>query len=67
MCWEIEDQYMFGDRYLVAPILELGCRKRQVYLPEGTWKNMVDGKEYLGGSYVVSEAPLEAIPVFERV
>ena len=67
MCWEIEDQYMFGDRYLVAPVLELGCRERQVYLPEGTWKNLVDGKEYLGGSYVMSEAPLEAIPVFERV
>ena len=67
MCWEIEDQYMFGDRYLVAPVLELGCRERQVYLPEGTWKNLVDGKEYLGGSYVMSEAPLEAIPVFERL
>ena len=30
-------------------------------------RNLVDGKEYLGGSYVMSEAPLEAIPVFERV
>ena len=32
-CWEIDDQYMFGDDYLAAPILAAGVRSRTVYLP----------------------------------
>ncbi|OZJ03784.1 hypothetical protein BZG36_03472 [Bifiguratus adelaidae] len=37
--WHIDDQYMFGDALLVAPILEsLDTRTtRDVYLPAGTW------------------------------
>ena len=33
VCWELEEQYMYGDKYLVAPILNLGQRARKVYLP----------------------------------
>lgn len=37
--WKVEDQYMYGDRYLVAPVLQPGQRQRSVYLPKGTvWK-----------------------------
>lgn len=35
VCWELEEQYMYGDKYLVAPILNLGQRARKVYLPSG--------------------------------
>ena len=28
-CWEVTDQYMFGDKYLVAPILEAGMSERK--------------------------------------
>ena len=35
MCWTLQDQYMFGGKYLVAPILRLNQFKRQVSLPEG--------------------------------
>lgn len=37
--WEVEDQYMYGARYLVAPVLWEGVEKRRVYLPGGArWK-----------------------------
>lgn len=66
-CWNITDQYMFGARYLVAPVLELGQRSRKVYLPQGTWKNINDGKSYEGGCVIEADAPLEFIPVFEKI
>ena len=32
-CWELQDQYMFGSEYLVAPIFHLNEFEREVYLP----------------------------------
>ncbi|MCR4934769.1 MAG: family 31 glucosidase [Lachnospiraceae bacterium] len=66
--WEIEDEYMFGSKYLVAPILNLGQRERKVYLPKGAkWLCNTDKKIYEGGTEVTVPAPLETMPVFERV
>ena len=31
-CWELQDQYMFGSDYLVAPIFHLNQFEREVYL-----------------------------------
>ena len=67
MCWETDEQYMFGSRYLVAPVLYAGMTERDVYLPAGKWKNMATGEVLAGGQKVTVAAPLEAIPVFERV
>lgn len=36
-CLELEDQYMFGDDILVAPLFEDNQTERAVYLPEGRW------------------------------
>ena len=66
-CWSIEDEYMYGGDYLVAPILEKGARIRKVYLPEGTsWKSMGDEQIYEGGKWIEVTAPLSLIPVFQR-
>lgn len=66
-CWELDDQYMFGGQYLVAPILQLGQRERKVYLPDGDWKNISDNRIYEGRKTVPCDAPLDRIPVFERL
>ncbi len=66
-CWEIDDQYMFGPNYLVAPVLYQGAVRREVYLPEGSWKNIDSGEIYTGAQTITAEAPLEIIPVFERL
>ena len=66
-CAEIKDQYMFGDRYLVAPVMYPGMRSRDVYLPEGNWKNTDTGETVKGGSVIKADAPLERIPVFELI
>lgn len=66
-CWEINDQYMFGSDYLVAPVLYENQFSRKVYLPDGVWKNLNDKKEYTGGKTIECDAPIDCIPVFIRV
>ncbi|MFR2685288.1 MAG: hypothetical protein ACLVIN_00035 [Roseburia intestinalis] len=39
---------------IVAPVLSADINKRDVYLPAGKWVNITD-------------APIEHIPVFERI
>jgi alpha-D-xyloside xylohydrolase len=66
-CWDIDDQYLFGPDLLVAPILTLGARTREVYLPAGpTWTDPGTGQTYDGGQTVQVPAPLDRIPVLVR-
>lgn len=65
-CWELQDQYMFGDRYLVAPVLHLNEFEREVYLPAGSWEDVNSGETLEGGRKIRVPAPLEQIPVFYR-
>ena len=67
-CEELKDQYMFGSRFLVAPILYPGQREREVVLPAGeTWRNADTGEILEGGQKVRLAAPLDRIPVLERL
>ena len=65
-CWELTDQYMFGDKYLAAPIFHLNQFEREVYLPEGEWTLTSTGEKFSGGQTVKVAAPIEYMPVFER-
>ena len=65
LCWEVEDEYMYGDKYLVAPILEPGAATREIYFPAGCkWKNFHDGTEYDGGTNAIIDITIEDMPVF---
>ena len=66
-CWNMDDQYMFGEKYLVAPIFELNRFAREVYLPDGKWKLTSTGEVFDGKQTVTVDAPIEYMPVFERV
>lgn len=65
--WAVEDQYMFGPDYLVAPVTEPGRRARSVYLPAGAhWKPLEGGALLKGGQMIEAQAPLDVIPVYIR-
>ena len=67
-CWEVEDQYFFGSSYLVAPILNPGQRTRRVYLPQGaSWQDQASGQVYQGGQWIEVPAPLDTIPLFQKI
>ncbi|MGL5259150.1 MAG: glycoside hydrolase family 31 protein [Lachnospiraceae bacterium] len=65
--WEIEDEYLFGDKILVAPILYEEVEQREVYLPKGSaWKHYWSGIVYEGGQTVLVAAPIDQLPIFLR-
>jgi alpha-D-xyloside xylohydrolase len=66
-CWEVEDQYMYGDKYLCCPVMEAGLKKRSVYLPNGeTWKDFNSDVLHEGGKAIESDCPLTSMPVFVK-
>lgn len=64
---KVDNQFMFGEEILVAPVLKKGERVKRVYLPDGEWIDFNDKKtEYLGGQTVPYKAPLNRIPIFVK-
>jgi len=64
-CRKIDDEYMLGDAFLVAPQLTYFPDSRSIYLPKGTWTDIYTGEVYKGGRYILSyDVPLEKVPVF---
>jgi alpha-D-xyloside xylohydrolase len=64
--WQTEDQYLFGEDLLVAPVMQAGQRQREVWLPGGHCWVSLDGERYQGGQRVTVVAALETIPLFIR-
>ena len=54
LCWHIDDEYYFGNDFLVAPVMNSENR-RDVYLPEGKWVNFFTG-EALGRRTLAEES-----------
>jgi myogenesis-regulating glycosidase len=63
----ISNQFMLGDRIMVAPVLEKGKVDRDIYLPDGTWSDFWSGKIYSGGQTIKYPAPIDILPVLVRI
>jgi alpha-glucosidase len=61
-----EDEFLWGDSLLVAPVVRKGARRRRVYLPAGVWYELWSAERHAGPSSVVVDAPLGRTPVFVR-
>lgn len=66
VCWEIEDQYLYGGDILVAPVLNANSESREAYLPEGTWIEYETKKVYKGKQWIIVKTPIDEMPVFVR-
>lgn len=60
----ITDQFMLGENFLVAPMMQQGS-SRSVVLPEGTWVSDT-GAVYNGGQTVEIDTPLDRLPFFTK-
>ena len=65
-CTEIQDEFLFGKSFLVAPIISPE-NNRKVYLPAGSqWVDFWTGETLKGGQSIKAEAPLNRIPVYVK-
>src|SRR5436305_13495627 len=62
---EVDDEYMIGDRMLVAPLFA-GESERKITLPQGAWCDFWTGKPVSGGRSFSVPGTTEKIPVFVK-
>jgi alpha-glucosidase (family GH31 glycosyl hydrolase) len=60
--WTLTDQYMLGDRILVAPVVRQGATERTVHVPPGTWYPLLGGAAVAGAQDVAIAAPIAELP-----
>lgn len=64
----VNDQFLLGNRFLVAPIVKQGAIARNVYLPKGLWKDFWSGTIYNGGIELKDfPAPIDVLPLFVKI
>jgi len=61
----VDDEYMVGDRMLVAPLFA-GEAERKITLPSGRWHDFWTGAEVQGGRSFMAPSSTEKIPVFVK-
>jgi alpha-D-xyloside xylohydrolase len=62
----VDDQYMIGDRMMVAPMFAEDEAGRNVILPSGAWHDFWTGQEFKGGTEIALPASTEKIPVYVK-
>lgn len=63
--WNIENEYMFGDSILVAPIMYSNTTQREIYLPANNhWIDANTGEKFTGGKTYTISADLDKLPIF---
>lgn len=61
-----EDQYMWGEALLVAPVLQKGAGTRTTYLPKGNWYSFFDTAVRAGNNYITENVTRDKIPVYVK-
>lgn len=64
--YQLHDQVLLGPFLMAAPVYRPGVRCRAVYLPQGVWYDWRTGEKLEGGRYVLTDAPLEQMPMYAR-
>lgn len=62
----VDDQYMIGDRMMVAPLFAEADADRKVVLPEGMWHDFWTGEALRGGVDIKVLNSTEKIPVYVK-
>ena len=61
-----ENQYMWGENLMVAPVIEKGKQTQSIYFPKGQWFDFHTGVEYTGKKRIDFPLNIENIPVFAK-
>lgn len=64
--WELNDEFMLGERILISPVITQGSRNKLVYLPKGDWIDYETGERVTGPVSFIKEAPLDTCPIYVK-
>ncbi|XP_076340378.1 myogenesis-regulating glycosidase-like isoform X4 [Tachypleus tridentatus] len=63
----LNTQFVIGEEIIVAPILDKGKRNRDIYLPQGWWRDELLGQIQRGGKWLHNyTVPLDKVAYFTR-
>jgi len=60
------DEFLFGEHFLVCPILEPNAKGRRMYIPKGNWYNYWTHEVVEGGKEQWVDADIDSIPLFVK-
>ena len=58
------DEFIYGDKILVCPIIEPNSKGRRVYFPFGNWYNFWNNEVVEGGKEIWVDADIDSMPIF---
>ena len=60
------DEFIFGEKILVCPIIEANSKGRRMYIPRGNWYNFWDNTIVEGGEELWVDADIDSMPIFVK-
>jgi alpha-glucosidase len=60
------DEFIFGDKILVCPVVEPNSKGRRMYIPRGDWYNFWTREIIAGGVESWVDADIDEIPLFVK-
>lgn len=60
------DEFIFGEKILICPILSPNSKGRRIYVPRGEWYNFWDNSFITGGREMWVDCDIEKIPIFVK-
>ncbi|XP_037726254.1 myogenesis-regulating glycosidase isoform X2 [Drosophila subpulchrella] len=67
-CLIVSDEFSVGEELIVAPILHAKRQEREVYLPQGVWKDGIDGSLRKGSRWMHGyRVPTDKIAYFRKM
>lgn len=61
-----EEEFCFGSKLLVSPVINQGEQAKRVYLPAGNWYDYWSKEFFEGGKEYDIPTPLESMPIFVK-
>lgn len=60
------DSYLWGDNFLISPVVASGVKEKDVLVPKGNWVNFWTDEIVTGGKKITVSAPLDKMPIFVK-
>lgn len=63
----LDDEFLFGYSFLVAPVIEEDATSREVYLPNSSaWFDFWTDEKFEGGQTVTKQTPIDIEPIYVK-